>query len=132
MAVAVTVHPRAPATGLNQPREHEPRYGLRLGLGTLALAVGAVMILRASARPPRRRQGRARTAARTRGEGAPRKPGLVARMTANPRPRTAFIAGLLLFAPGATFIAAVQVVATADVTRARDRAGAGRVSCCRC
>jgi ABC-type dipeptide/oligopeptide/nickel transport system permease component len=36
-------------------------------------------------------------------------------MTANPRPRSAFVVGLLLFAPGATFIAAVQVVATADV-----------------
>ena len=33
---------------------------------------------------------------------------------ARPSPRTAFISGLLLFAPSATFIAAVQVIATAD------------------
>jgi len=31
------------ATGLNQPRQHDPRYGLRLGLGLIALAVGVYM-----------------------------------------------------------------------------------------
>jgi hypothetical protein len=35
------------------------------------------------------------------------------RTTARPRPATAFAVGLILFVPSATFIAAVQVVATA-------------------
>ena len=38
----------------------------------------------------------------------------MARLTARPRPVMAFLAGLLLFAPSATFIAAVQVIATAN------------------
>ena len=46
--------------------------------------------------------------------GPPRKPGLMSRLTARPRPLTAFIAGLLVFAPSASFIAAVQVIATAN------------------
>jgi hypothetical protein len=121
--MAVTVFLVLRATGLNQPREHDPRYGLRLGLGILALAVAAVMILRA------RRARRAPAAAvagagdagvqgtggaGTGGADAARKPSMVSRLTARPRPLTAFIAGLLLFAPSATFIAAVQVIATAN------------------
>ena len=38
----------------------------------------------------------------------------LARLTASPTPRTAFLVGLVLYAPSATFIAAVQVVATAN------------------
>jgi hypothetical protein len=37
-------------------------------------------------------------------------------MIANPAPRSAFAVGLLLFAPGITFIAAVQVIATANAS----------------
>ena len=44
------------------------------------------------------------------------KQGLVSRMVANPAPRSAFAVGLLLFAPGITFIAAVQVIATANAS----------------
>jgi uncharacterized membrane-anchored protein len=36
------------------------------------------------------------------------------RLMANPAPYTAFLAGLLVFGPGVTFLAAVQVVATAN------------------
>ena len=104
--MAVTVLLVLRSTGLNQPREHEPRYGLRLGLGVVALAVAAVITLRA--------RRAARTAASTAGEAKPRKPSVITRLTARPRPLTAFLAGLLLFAPSATFIAAVQVIATAD------------------
>jgi hypothetical protein len=107
VVMAVTVLLVLRATGLNQPREHEPMYGLRLGLGVLALAVAAVMILRA-------RRARRTQPARAADAGAPRKPGMVSRLTARPRPLTAFVAGLLLFAPSATFIAAVQVIATAN------------------
>ena len=43
---------------------------------------------------------------------------MASRLTARPRPLTAFIAGLLLFAPSASFIAAVQVIATANADTA--------------
>jgi hypothetical protein len=95
------------AVHLEDSRHHDPRYGLRLGLGALALLFCAVLIAR--------RGRRGRPAGDGDGDGA-KKPGFIGRMTANPRPRTAFVVGLLLFAPGATFIAAVQVVATANVT----------------
>jgi hypothetical protein len=102
VAMAVTLLYVLRATGLNQPREHEPRYALRFGLGVVALATGAVISRRR--RPPP-------TASE---EGEARRPGLVTRLTASPSPRTAFLAGLVLFAPSTTFIAAVQVVATAE------------------
>jgi hypothetical protein len=44
------------------------------------------------------------------------KQGLVSRMIADPAPGSAFAVGLLLFAPGITFIAAVQVIATASAS----------------
>jgi threonine/homoserine/homoserine lactone efflux protein len=91
------------ATGLNQPREHDPRYGLRLALGVIALAAGVYMSRRKRSSP-----------APSDSAGEPRKPGLIARLTASPSPRTAFATGVLLFAPSATFIAAVQVIATAN------------------
>ncbi len=99
MAVAVLFVLRA--TGLNQPRQHAPRYGLRLGLGLIALAVSLFLVRRkrTEGSPP---------------DGKPKRPGLIARLTASPGPRTAFVLGLLLFAPSATFIAAVQVIATAN------------------
>jgi hypothetical protein len=100
IAVLLILH----ATGLNQPRQRSPRYGLRLGLGVIALGLAFRLVRRG---PP----GPAGPA----GPGAePKRPGLVARLTASPSPRTAFLLGLLLFAPSATFIAAVQVVATAN------------------
>ena len=83
--------------GLSHPREHTPRYGLRLGLGILLLAAAAFVAKR-KPRPPDPEQARA---------------GLVSRMVANPGPLSAFLVGLLLFAPGITFLAAVQVIATA-------------------
>lgn len=101
VAMAITILLVLRATGLNQPRQHGPRYALRFGLGVVALAA-AVFV-------SRRKQPAAAP-----GKGEARKPGLVARLTASPSPRTAFLLGVLLFAPGATFIAAVQVVATAN------------------
>jgi Sap, sulfolipid-1-addressing protein len=89
------------STDLNHPDQHTPRYGLRLGLGILLL-LAAVVVARRKPRPP-----------------DPAKPqqGLVSRLVANPGPVSAFLAGLLIFAPGATFLAALQVIATsrADV-----------------
>jgi Sap, sulfolipid-1-addressing protein len=99
MAVAVLFILRG--AGLNQPREHAPRYGLRLGLGVLALA-SAAFVARRRRRDPGAVPGPSK-----------KKPGLITRLTSRPRPATAFAVGVILFVPSATFIAAVQVVATA-------------------
>jgi Sap-like sulfolipid-1-addressing protein len=99
VVMAVTVLLVLRATGMNQPREHTPRYGLRLGLGIVALAAGAAAAVRARRAAP-----------------AAGKPGMVSRLTSRPRPVTAFLAGLLLFVPSASFIAAVQVIATANAS----------------
>ena len=94
VAMAVTLLVVIRVAGLDQPREHDPRYGLRLAIGVLALAAAVVVI--------RRR---------------PRSPGsgssIISRLIASPSAGSAFAVGVILFAPSATFIAAVQVVATA-------------------
>jgi Sap, sulfolipid-1-addressing protein len=87
------------ASHLSLPTHHTPRYGLRLGLGVLALAGAGYLTVR-----ERRRRQR---------PAAAKKPGLVSRMAAHPRRLTAVAVGVLLFAPGAGFVAAVQVIATA-------------------
>jgi Sap, sulfolipid-1-addressing protein len=92
---------------LNDARHHDPRYGLRFGLGLLALLVCVFLATRLRHPVSGAKPGDGGTSKK-------KKPGLVARITANPGPRTAFIAGLILFVPSATFLAAVQVVATSD------------------
>jgi Sap, sulfolipid-1-addressing protein len=99
MAVALLVVIRV--SGLNLPQGHDPRFGLRLGLGVLALAGAVLYSVRKPREPP---------------PGKQRRPGFLARLMARPSPHIAFVTGLLLFAPGATFIAAVQVVATSDAS----------------
>jgi Sap-like sulfolipid-1-addressing protein len=84
------------AADLNRPAEHTSRYGLRLGLGILLVAVGIVIARREPRAPDPAKAG-----------------GIVSRMVANPSPLSAFLVGLLIFAPGVTFLAAVQVIATA-------------------
>ena len=98
-AVALLVVIRV--SGLNLPHGHDPRFGLRLGLGVLALAGACYYAVRKPREPV---------------PGKQRRPGLLARLMARPSPRIAFVTGLLLFAPGATFIAAIQVVATSDAS----------------
>jgi hypothetical protein len=88
------------AFSLNLPSRRDPLYELRLALGVLALAAAAVLTWR-------------RRSARDRTNEAGRN--LVSRLTAQPSPRTAFTAGVILFAPSLTFLAAVQVVATANI-----------------
>jgi hypothetical protein len=87
-------------SGLNRPTQHAPRYGLRLGLGLVLLAAGAVVAKRKPKQP----------------DPARTQQGFVSRMIADPGPRSAFGVGLLLFAPGVTFIAAVQVIATSQAS----------------
>jgi hypothetical protein len=88
------------AGGLSQVGNRTPRYGLRLGLGAVAL-VGAVVVAR---RQPKTAPGPA-------GEAGP-KQGRLARLIARPSPLTAAAVGILLFYPSAGLIAAVQVIAT--------------------
>jgi Sap-like sulfolipid-1-addressing protein len=96
MGVVVLVVLRA--GGFSLPSRHTVRYELRLFLGLLLVLAGLVLV-RYKREPP-----------------DPDHPqsGLVSRLVASPAPYTAFLAGLLIFAPGITFIAAVQVVATAQ------------------
>src|SRR5215468_1234182 len=93
------------AGGLSLPQHHHTRYGLRLGAGVLAL-VAAVVIYKRKPRANRKAAKQARS-------GKPKKPGMMERLTADPKPLTAFIVGVIMFGPSITFIAAVQVVATA-------------------
>jgi hypothetical protein len=86
------------AGGLSLPTRRTPRYGVRLGLGVVALASG-VFMARRRPRPP--------------APDKPKTPGLVARLTAQPGPGSAFAAGILVFLPSASFLAAIQVIATA-------------------
>ena len=88
------------AVGLNLSVNHDPRYGLRLGLGVLALASAIVVSRRGRPAPGKQEQ----------------QPGggVVGRLVAKTTPRAAFAVGLILFAPSATFLAAVQVIASAN------------------
>jgi Sap, sulfolipid-1-addressing protein len=96
MAVAVLVVLRT--TGLQRPGQHTTRYGLRLALGLVFLGAGLVVWARHRRHRP---------------TPADKRPGLVSRMIANPSPVSAFLVGILVFSPGVTFLAALQVIATA-------------------
>ncbi len=95
------------AAGFSLPKHRQDRYGLRLGLGVLILLAGFVL-LRRKPKPP--------------DPDRPQK-GIVSRLIATPSPYTAFLAGILVFAPGVTFIAAIQVVATANADLSETAAG---------
>jgi Sap, sulfolipid-1-addressing protein len=94
------------SSGLSLPGDRQPRYGLRVGLGVLAVAAAGYLVWRYRHRRPA-------DAGKPDKPGKPAKPGRISRMTAHPRPLTALGVGALLFAPGVGFIAAIQVVATA-------------------
>lgn len=100
VVVVVALH----AGGLNHPHLRQPRYGLRLGLGVIALGASAAFFRR-KPRPP----------------DPHKKKGLVSRLLSRPAPITAFAAGIIVFIPSAAFIAAAQAIGTA-------RAGAGLVA----
>jgi hypothetical protein len=98
VVMAIVVLYTLRSTGLNLARNHDPRYDFRLALG-VSMVVGAVVLARLKRPKP---------------DPAQPRQGLMARLIAMPSPKTAFAAGVLIFAPSATFIAAVQVVATAQ------------------
>lgn len=99
-AMAVVVLEVLRNLDLSLPAKYVPRDTLRIGLGVLLVAVGLVVAVRKPKAPDPAR---------------PRQ-GLVSRMMASPRPRSALTVGVLVFAPGATFIAAIQVIATAQAS----------------
>jgi hypothetical protein len=88
------------AFGLNHPIEHEPRYGLRLGLGVLLLVAAGVVV---------------RTSLRRRNVPVEPSEGRLYRLAAHPTALNAFVVGVLVYASGAAFLAAVQVIATSNV-----------------
>jgi hypothetical protein len=103
MAVVVLVVLRS--GGLSLPANRPPRYGLRVGLGAVALAASGYLIWRS----------------RTTSQPDPAKPtkeSRISRMTSQPRPLTALAVGILLFSPSVGFIAAVQVIATSQASLA--------------
>jgi hypothetical protein len=87
--------------GLSLPTNRTPRYGLRLGLGVLALA-GGLYMTRRKPKPP--------------DPAKKKKPGLVSRTMSRPEPLFAFVTGLVVFLPSAAFLAAVQAIATAKAS----------------
>jgi hypothetical protein len=89
------------AGGLHHTGHRQPRYGLRLGLGVVALGAG-IFLARRGPKPAK----------------PDKKPGLMARIMAHPAPLAAFAVGLILFTPSAAFVAAVQTVATAKASDA--------------
>ena len=98
-AIAVVVVFVLRGAGLSLPSHHQTRYDLRLGLGLglIMIGIAIVVLLR-----------------RRRADAVPgRRPGLVSRMIANPSTHSAFAVGLIVFAPGVTFLAALEVIATA-------------------
>jgi len=96
------------AGGLSGIGHHPARYGLRLGLGVVAI-IAAVVLYRRMGRKPKRKPP---------DPAQPAKPNLVQRLTARPRPLAAFAVGVVMFGPSLTFIAAVDVVANAKTSLA--------------
>jgi hypothetical protein len=97
LIMAVVILEVLRGANLQRPGEHTPRYGLRLALGILLLAA-TIVVARRKQRPP---------------DPAKANQGFVSRMVADPAPHSAFLVGILVFAPGVSFLAAVQVIATA-------------------
>jgi Sap, sulfolipid-1-addressing protein len=85
------------AGAVYKPRQHHTRYGIRLGLGLLALLAGGYL-WRRGPKPP---------------DPAKKDKGLVNRLLAKPGRKEAFIVGVVVYSPSLTFVAAVQVIATA-------------------
>lgn len=108
MGIVVLVILRA--GGFSLPRHRTDREGLRIALGILILLAG-LFVARRKPKP------------KPEPEPAGESKGIMARLTANPALYTAFLAGILIFAPGASFIAAIQVIATSNADLQATAAG---------
>jgi len=97
LAVAVVFLVVLRSAGLSLPSHRTARYGLRLVLGALLLLAASVVAVRKPRQPDPAKAGQ----------------GIVSRMIANPAAVTAYLAGVIVFGPSLTFLAAVQVIATA-------------------
>ena len=106
VGVAVLVVVRS--TGLALPTKVTPRYGLRLGLGILALVLAAVL--------PWLDAHKQRRAA----SKGPGKPSLASRMMGGAAVGGAVVVGILIYSPGVAYLSGVQGIASAesDVTPA--------------
>ena len=94
-------------SGLSLPTHQQTRYGLRLALGVIAI-VAAVLLYRRKPKKP--------DPAKAKKPKKPKKPSLIDRLSAEPGPTKAFLAGVVMFGPSLTFLAAVQVVATSKAS----------------
>jgi hypothetical protein len=99
-AIAVVVVTALRGAGLSRPDFHAARFDLRLGLGLLLVVIGIALIALLL---------RPRPAETARAGGTPR---IVSKMIADPSSGSAFGVGLLVFGPGVTFLAALEVIAT--------------------
>jgi hypothetical protein len=97
LAVAVAFLVVLRTAGLSLPSHRIVRYDVRIGLGVLLLLAAGVVAVRKPRQP----------------DPAKARQGIVSRMIANPAPVTAYLVGLIIFGPSLTFLAAVQVIATA-------------------
>jgi len=88
-------------TGLELPTNLTPHYGLRLGLGIVALILAAV-------------HPWLRTRLRRPGEPGERKPSLSTRLMEGAEVGGAIAVGVLIFAPGVQYLAGVEGIATAE------------------
>lgn len=115
------------AGGLSLDSQSHTRYGLRLGLGIVAIVASVVIARRrpgeqrkrVGTRPGRKVSAKGDSSGADQGTGVsakPKKPGIVQRLTADPSPRTAFLVGIFMFGPSLTFVAAVQAVATSKAS----------------
>jgi hypothetical protein len=103
------------AGGLSHIGQHQTRYGLRLGLGVAAI-VASIALYRRRRQSSRPDPATPSDPASPSDPARPPKRNLMERLTTHPKPLAALAVGVVMFGPSLTFVAAVQVVATAKTS----------------